>query len=190
MPHILVRPGDSLTVATLEEDIAIRFDSFIDGFAHLEVDDPFHDVSVVRGPEPEAETEPEPTEKEIQAHLTELSKEIADGLSKLGLDKRKEFVGALVGELYYSAADQDRIEKRRQRQREAVAAAVKRGVRFGPAPKPLPDNFDEYHRKWREGKISMREAAAACGMAKSTFHAAVVRREQESKEQESDARAV
>lgn len=184
MPHISIRPGDSLTIATLEDDITIQFDKLLDGFIHLEVDDPFHDVSVVRGLEPEPEPEPEPamelTEEEIQGHLRELSKEIVDGLSKLGLDKRKEFVGALVGELYYSAAAQDRIEENRQRQRKVIAAAVKRGVRFGPAPKPLPDTFEECRRKWREGEISMRKAAAACGMAATTFRVAVVRKEQES----------
>lgn len=189
MPHISIRPGDSLTVATLEEDIIIRFDKFLDGFIHLKVDDPFHDVSVVRGPEPEPEPEPEPviepTEEEIQVHLWELSKEITDGLSKLGLDKRKEFVGALVGEMYYSAAAQDRSDANRQRQREAVAAAKARGVRFGPARKELPDSFEECRQKWRAGEMKMREAAAACGMAKTTFRVAVVR-----KEQESDACAV
>lgn len=185
MPQISIKPGDSLTIATLENDIAILFKKFHDGFIHLKVDDPFHDVSVVRGPEPEPEPEPvpepvaEPTEEEVQAHLWELSKEISEGLSKLGLDKRKEFLGALVGELYYSTAAQDRSDKNRQRQREAVAAAKVRGVRFGPARKPLPDNFDEYHQKWRDGEMRMREAARACGMAKTTFRVAVLRKEQE-----------
>lgn len=187
MPQISIKPGDSLTIATLENDIAIQFKKFHDGFIQLKVDDRFCDVSVVRGPEPESEPEPEPvpepvaepTEEEIQAHLWELSREISDGLSKLGLDNRKEFLGALVGELYYSTAAQDRSDKNRQRQREAVAAAKVRGVRFGPARKPLPDNFDEYHQKWRLGEMKMREAARACGMPKTTFRVAVLRKEQE-----------
>lgn len=181
MPQISIRPGDSLNIG---EDVAIKFDEVLDGRFQLDVVDTFHEVSVVRGPEPELEPEVEPTEEEIQAHLWELSREITDGLSKLGLDKRKEFLGALVGELYYSTAAQDRSDKNRQRQREAVAAAKARGVRFGPARKPLPDNFDEYHRKWRLGEMKMHEVAAACGMAKTTFHTAAMRKEQ------SDARAV
>lgn len=178
MPHISIRPGDSLTIATIGEDITIQFDKFLDGFSHLKVVDPFHDVSVVRGPEPEPEPVVEPTEEEIQAHLWELSREITDGLDKLGLNKRKEFLGALVGELYYSAAAQDRSEKYRQSQKEKMAVAKARGVRFGPAPKPLPDNFEECRRQWRQGKIRMDEAARACGMPKTSFRAAVLRQEQ------------
>lgn len=179
MPQISIKPGDSLNIATLENDITILFKKFHDGFIHLKVNDRFHDVSVVRGPEPEPEPEVEPTEEEIQAHLWELSREITDGLSKLGLDKRKELLGALVGELYYSTAAQDRSDENRQRQREVVAAAKARGVRFGPARKPLPDNFDEYHQKWRLGEMKMHEAARACGMPKTTFRVAVLRKEQE-----------
>lgn len=173
MPQISIRPGDSLTIG---EDVTIQFDSFLDGFSHLEVNDPFQEISIVRGPEPEPVAEP--TEEEIQTHLWKLSKEIADGLSKLGLDKRKEFVGVLVGELYYSAAAQDRSEKNRQRQRKLISAAVERGVRFGPSRKPLPVNFDECHKAWRNGDMTLAMAAKACGMAKTTFRTAVLRKEQ------------
>lgn len=173
MPQISIRPGDSLTIG---EDTTIKFEGFLDGCSHLKVDDSIHEVSVVRGPEPEPE--PEATEEEIQARLWKLSSEITNGLSKLRLNKRKEFVGALVGEIFYSAAAQDSSEQRRQRQKEKIAAAKERGVRFGPAPKPLPDNFDECYEQWRRGEMGMREAAEACGMPKSSFRRAAVRKEQ------------
>ena len=164
MSHISIKPGDTLTVG---EDITIQFDKFRDGCSLLDVYDAYNEISVVRGPAQE------PTEEEIQAHLWELSKEITDGLSKLEPAGRSELLGALVRELYYSAADQERREKNHRRQAEGIAAAKARGARFGPSRKPLPANFDEYHRKWRDGKIKMREAAEACGMAKSSFYDAV-----------------
>ena len=32
-----------------------------------------------------------------------------------------------------------------------LSAAKERGVRFGPRPAPLPDDFDECHQAWRDG---------------------------------------
>lgn len=57
----------------------------------------------------------------------------------------------------------------RQRQAEGIAAAKARGVRFGRVPKPLPDNFYEVYQQWRVKKLSVSEAAKACGMPQSTF---------------------
>ena len=167
MSHVSLKPGDSLTVG---EDITIQFDKFLDGCSHLAIEDAYNEISVVRGPSLE------PTEEEIQAHLWDLSREMMDGLSRLEPSARDEFLGALVRDLYYSAADQDRREKNHRRQAEGIAAAKARGARFGPSRKPLPDNFDECYRKWRDGEIKMREAAEACGMAKSSFYDAVMRK--------------
>ena len=58
----------------------------------------------------------------------------------------------------------------RQRQAEGIAAAKARGVKFGRPPKPLPDNFYEVHKAWKNKKLTQKEAAKACNMAESTFH--------------------
>ena len=128
MSRISIKPGDSFIIG---EDITIQFDKFFDGCSHVDID-AYDEVSVVRGPGVE------PAEEEIQACLWKLSKEMMDGLSKLRVDVRKEFLGALVGELYYSAAAQDRSEKNRRRQTEAIAAAKERGIRFGWEQIELP----------------------------------------------------
>jgi hypothetical protein len=35
---------------------------------------------------------------------------------------------------------------------------------------PLPDNFYEVHRAWREKKLTVKKAAQAVGMPVSTFY--------------------
>ena len=41
--------------------------------------------------------------------------------------------------------------------------------------KPVPDNFEECREAWRDGQMTLRQAAGACGMPHTTFHNAVVR---------------
>ena len=43
-------------------------------------------------------------------------------------------------------------------------------MKFGRPPKPLPDNFYEVHKAWKNKKLTQKEAAKACNMAESTFH--------------------
>lgn len=171
MSHISIRPGDSLTVG---EDITIQFDefAFFDGCSHLHIYDAYNELSVVRGPELK------PTKEALQLRLREFAKEIVSGLSAMETAQGKELLGFFVSELFLSAAKQERRAERRQRQAEGIAAAKARGVQFGPSRKPLPNNFDDCHRKWRDGKLKMREAEEACGMPKSSFYEAVKHKEQ------------
>ena len=53
--------------------------------------------------------------------------------------------------------------------------AKAKGVRFGRPAKPLPDNFDEMHQAWRNGQMTLGQAANACGMPESSFYNAAVR---------------
>ena len=65
----------------------------------------------------------------------------------------------------------------RQRQAEGIAAAKSRGIRFGRLERPVPENFDQIHRQWREKKIPLRQAAAECGLPEGTFYGIARRRE-------------
>lgn len=58
----------------------------------------------------------------------------------------------------------------RQRQAEGIAVAKKNGVKFGSRKADVPDNFDVYFEKWRDGEISLRRAAAELDMSSSTFY--------------------
>ena len=73
-------------------------------------------------------------------------------------------------------ADNERINIK-QRQAEGIAAAKARGVKFGRPSIPIPDNFNEMHRAWREGKITLEEAAKACNMCSKTFYGKAVKYE-------------
>lgn len=57
----------------------------------------------------------------------------------------------------------------RQRQREGIEAARRKGVRFGRTKKELSDNFDTAFAGWLSGELSCRKAAKLCGMPVSSF---------------------
>lgn len=119
-----------------------------------------------------------PDDETLQDQLKALAREIVAELSDLEPARSKELLGDFVSELFLSAAEQTRREEQRRRQAEGIAAAKARGVRFGrPAPS-LPDNFDEVYQAWRDGTLSVRKAASACGMAESSFYSAATRRAQ------------
>ena len=85
-----------------------------------------------------------------------------------GKDLVGTFLSDIVLQVLSFVAENER-QNIRQRQSEGIAAAKARGVRFGRPPKPLPENFFEVHRRWRNKEISVTEAAEECGMPKSTF---------------------
>lgn len=90
------------------------------------------------------------------------------------LDTRREknLLGTLISDIvlallsYVAENERNAI---RQRQAEGIAAAKMRGVRFGRPIQKLPDNFAEVHVRWKNGKISITEAAKECGLSQSTF---------------------
>ncbi len=122
---------------------------------------------------------------QIQTELRQLAREIAASLSDLDAASGRALVSDFVSELFFQLAEQQRREDRRQKQAQGIAAAKARGVRFGRAAKPVPDGFDQLHRAWREGRISLKKAAESCGMTRGTFYNVALRREQQE-----DSRAV
>ena len=90
------------------------------------------------------------------------------------LDTRrdKNLLGTFIADLVLqvlSFVAQNERENIRSRQAQGIAAAKQSGVRFGHAPRPLPQNFPETYTLWTEGAISTSEAAKRSGMARSTF---------------------
>ena len=100
------------------------------------------------------------------------------------LDTRREknllgtFISDVVLSLLGFVAENERTNIR-QRQAEGILAAKIRGVKFGRPPIPLPDNFHKMRKEWREGRISIKEAAKICNMKEKTFYSKAVKCEKE-----------
>jgi DNA invertase Pin-like site-specific DNA recombinase len=86
-----------------------------------------------------------------------------------GKDLLGTFISDLVLQLLSFVAENERANIK-QRQAEGIAAAKARGVKFGRPPRPLPNNFYEIHKAWREKKLTLKQAAQAVGMAEGTFY--------------------
>ena len=119
---------------------------------------------------------------EIQDQWRALTKDIGADVCVIDmplLDTRygKDLIGTFIADLTLQilsfVAENERTNIR-QRQRQGIAAAKARGVRFGRPPRPLPENFHQVHRDWRGKKLTLREAARACGMPPSTFYTKAV----------------
>lgn len=98
----------------------------------------------------------------------------------LGTRRGKDLMGTFLSDIvlqvlsFVAENERDNI---RQRQAEGIAAAKARGVRFGRPPLPLPDNFHMLHQAWRGQKITLRQAARACGMPTGTFYSKAIKLE-------------
>ena len=96
--------------------------------------------------------------------------------TRRGKDSMGTFLSDIVLQVLSFVAENER-DNIRQRQAEGIAAAKARGVRFGRPPLPLPDNFHMLHQAWRGQKITLRQAARACGMPTGTFYSKAIKLE-------------
>lgn len=106
--------------------------------------------------------------KEREVDIVVLDMPLLD--TRRGKDLMGAFLSDIVLQVLSFVVENERANIR-QRQAEGIAAAKARGVRFGRPPRPLPENFREVHRQWRNKKITLRQAAEACGMPEGTFYA-------------------
>mgnify|MGYP001126547488 CR=1 FL=1 len=90
------------------------------------------------------------------------------------LDTRegRDLTGTLVAEIVLqllSYVAQTEREFIHQRQAEGIAAALERGVRFGPERIPMPEGFEELAEDWRNGHVTATEAGRQLGISRKTF---------------------
>ncbi|MCM1386625.1 MAG: recombinase family protein [Bacillus sp. (in: Bacteria)] len=89
--------------------------------------------------------------------------------TRRGKDLMGTFLSDIVLQVLSFVAENER-KNIRQRQREGIEAAKRRGVRFGRPMKPLPENFPKVYGMWTAKEITGTEAAKQCGMPCTTFY--------------------
>ena len=105
--------------------------------------------------------------KEIMADIVVIDMPLLD-TRKSGKDLTGTFVADLVLQILSYVAQTER-ENIRQRQKEGIEAAKKRGVRFGRPRKTVPPNFWQLKTDWENKKITSRLAAKELGISQDTF---------------------
>ena len=86
--------------------------------------------------------------------------------------KNKNLLGTFIADLVLQVlayCAQFEREAILTRQRQGIAEAKKRGVRFGRPRRKMPPEFAEAVEMVRCGEISGRQGAQLCGMSYSTF---------------------
>ena len=88
--------------------------------------------------------------------------------TRSGKDLLGTFIADLVLQILSFVAQTER-EHIRERQAQGIAAAKRRGVKFGRPKRKLPANFDEVVAKWLRYELTGREAAKLLNMPLTTF---------------------
>ena len=80
-----------------------------------------------------------------------------------------EMVNNIIIEVLSSIAEQER-KTTKQRQKEGIEAAHKKGKHLGRPKVTFPDNWRENYDIWRSGQITATEAMSRMGLKRNTFY--------------------
>lgn len=116
--------------------------------------------------------------EEIQNQWKVLTKEIKIDICVLDmplLDTRngKDLMGTFIADLVLqilSFVAQSECENIKNRQKQGIAQARKRGVQFGRPEIAVPDDFQEVVEAWVGKELTLDEVLKYCKMSKSTFY--------------------
>lgn len=115
---------------------------------------------------------------EIQNQWRILTKEIGIDIcvmdmpllnTRSGKDLMGTFIADLVLQILSFVAENER-ENIRKRQEQGIAAAKKRGVRFGRPESKIPDDFQNIVEEWERGNIQIDEVLEKCQVSVATFY--------------------
>ena len=115
--------------------------------------------------------------EEIQNQWRILTKEksidiVVLDMPLLGTRRGKDLMGTFLSDIVLQVlsfvAENERANIR-QRQ-EGIAAAKKRGVRFGRPNVQPPEDFPSIVAEWEAGQLEFRDALARSGLAEATFY--------------------
>ncbi len=89
--------------------------------------------------------------------------------TRRGKDLMGTFLSDIALQVLSFVAENERINIR-QRQAEGIAAAKKRGVRFGRPNVQPPEDFPAIVAEWEAGRLGFRDALERTGLAEATFY--------------------
>ncbi|MBQ1678379.1 MAG: recombinase family protein [Oscillospiraceae bacterium] len=104
--------------------------------------------------------------KEKQAAIVVLDMPLLD--TRQNRDLTGTLIADIVLQLLSYVAQTER-EFIRQRQKEGIAAAKARGVRFGREAMPIPAEFEACAEEWSAGRLSARGGARLLNVSTKTF---------------------
>ena len=105
--------------------------------------------------------------KEIGAYICVIDMPLLD--TRNGKDLMGTFIADIVLQILSFVAQSER-ENIKKRQSEGIAAAKKRGVRFGRPEKPIPEGFAETVKLWEKKEIDIKAVLEMCGLKEATFY--------------------
>ncbi len=116
--------------------------------------------------------------EEIQKQWRVLTKDIGIDICVIDmplLDTRngKDLMGTFIADLVLqilSFVAQNERENIKKRQEQGIAAAKKRGVRFGRPEATVPENFSQLVKAWEKKEIGLSDVLAKCNMSEATFY--------------------
>lgn len=108
------------------------------------------------------------------AHITKMRETAIVVLDMPLLDTRegRDLTGTLVADIVLqllSYVAQTEREFIHQRQAEGIAAALAKGVHFGPKRIPMPEGFEDLAEDWWNGYVTAAEAGRQLGVSRKTF---------------------
>ena len=104
--------------------------------------------------------------KEKQAAIVVLDMPLLD--TRQNRDLTGTLIADIVLQLLSYVAQTER-EFIHQRQKEGIAAAKARGVKFGREAIPIPPEFEACAEEWSAGRLSARSAAMRLNVSTNTF---------------------
>ncbi len=113
--------------------------------------------------------------KEIRADIKILDMPLLD------THQHNDLIGTLISDIVLqllSFVAENERNNIRQRQAEGIAAAKRRGVKFGRPPITVDANFAVVYKKWKTGEITRFQAMEQTHLPYSTFYKVVKRYEE------------
>ena len=106
---------------------------------------------------------------ENKINIVVLDMPLLDTRKYQNLDGVGDLVVNLVLQILSWLAEQERTNIK-QRQKEGIASAKSRGVKFGRPPIQKPKDFEKVYHQWKNGEITATKAMQLLGLKRNTFY--------------------